>query len=369
MTAQSKPNIWVFSLEPLESRYTCEWLHGIPDALVARVGAENYQIKNVLGTQIDTSVSTGGFLNFSDTNYWKSTQLISFLDAHNRGETTDQDKFLFTDFWNPAAIQIKYISDLMGKKWELHGICHAGSYDPADFLGRLPVDGQWARAQEYAYYHAYDRLYFATDFHRRMFLNNVLLATNNVGDTKGNLYLSGQPHEKLTKTLASVDITNKRDLILFPHRIAVEKQPEIFRDLKEQLPEYEFVICQEKSLTKAQYHELLAASKLTFSANLQETMGISSCIEAPLLGSLPLVPDRLSYSEVFSEYQDFLYPEEWTANWESYLKHREHLVATIHEMMLNYDKKAEALSEFVNQKLPQYTSASAMFDSIIRNRT
>ena len=37
----------------------------------------------------------------------------------------------------------------------------------------------------------------------------------------------------------------KRDLIVFPHRIAPEKQPEIFRDLADSMKQYEFIICQE----------------------------------------------------------------------------------------------------------------------------
>jgi predicted dienelactone hydrolase len=49
----------------------------------------------------------------------------------------------------------------------------------------------------------------------------------------------------------------KRDIILFPHRIAPEKQVDIFRDLAEQLPEYEFVVCQEQELTKNEYHNLV----------------------------------------------------------------------------------------------------------------
>ena len=36
---------------------------------------------------------------------------------------------------------------------------------------------------------------------------------------------------------------DKRNLIVFPHRIAPEKQVDIFRDLAESMPEYEWVVC------------------------------------------------------------------------------------------------------------------------------
>ena len=109
----------------------------------------------------------------------------------------------------------------------------------------------------------------------------------------------------------------KRDLILFPHRVAPEKQVEIFRDLKHQLPQYEFVVCQDQQLTKNEYHNLLGEAKLVFSANLQETLGIS-WYEGALVDAIPMVPDRLSYSEMAME--DFKYPSEWTESFDAYTK-------------------------------------------------
>ena len=111
----------------------------------------------------------------------------------------------------------------------------------------------------------------------------------------------------------------KKDLILFPHRIAPEKQVDIFRDLKEQLPQYEFVICQEQQLTKNEYHNLLGEAKLVFSANLQETLGIS-WYEGALVDAIPMIPDRLSYSEMGLD--DFKYPSEWTEDFFAYKKYK-----------------------------------------------
>jgi hypothetical protein len=54
-------------------------------------------------------------------------------------------------------------------------------------------------------------------------------------------------------------------------------------------------------LTKEEYHTLLGESKMVFSANLQETLGIS-CYEGAVVGAIPLVPDRLSYTEMYDGY-------------------------------------------------------------------
>ena len=78
-------------------------------------------------------------------------------------------------------------------------------------------------------------------------------------------------------------------------------------------------------------------SKVVFSANTQETLGIG-CYEGTLVGALPMVPDRLSYSEMYLN--DFKYPSEWTESWESYLEHKEEVVEFINNL-LNADPNAQ----------------------------
>jgi len=144
----------------------------------------------------------------------------------------------------------------------------------------------------------------------------------------------GWPMEYLHNSLQQYKGMQKRNLILFPHRVAPEKQVEIFRDLKTQLPQYEFVVCQEQELNKNEYHNLLGEAKMVFSANLQETLGIS-WYEGALVDAIPMVPDRLSYSEMGLDV--FKYPSEWTEDYDAYLHNRGKVVAQIVEYMENYD--------------------------------
>ena len=151
----------------------------------------------------------------------------------------------------------------------------------------------------------------------------------------------------------------KRDLILFPHRIAPEKQVEIFRDLKEHLPQYEFVICQEQQLTKNEYHNLLGEAKLVFSANLQETLGIS-WYEGAVVDAIPMVPDRLSYSEMAMS--EFKYPSEWTESFEAYKTHRHFVVNRIVNYMENYEKFLPRLNIQVNTLKEQFFSCNKLLE-------
>jgi hypothetical protein len=152
----------------------------------------------------------------------------------------------------------------------------------------------------------------------------------------------------------------KRDLILFPHRIAPEKQVEIFRDLKEQLPQYEFVVCQDQQLSKNEYHNLLGEAKLVFSANLQETLGIS-CYEGAIVDAIPMVPDRLSYSEMY--FEGFKYPSEWTESWNHYVANRQQLCHHIVVTMTHYEKRLVQLKKQTECLREQFFSADRLYQN------
>ena len=153
----------------------------------------------------------------------------------------------------------------------------------------------------------------------------------------------------------------KKDIIVFPHRIAPEKQVNIFYDLKEQLPQYEFVVAQERQLTKNEYHNLLGESKLVFSANLQETLGIS-WYEGALVDTIPMVPNRLSYKEM--GVKEFLYPSQWTESMDQYNKHKQDIIAKIVDYIDNYDKYLPALQRQTKLLSKKFFSSDDMYATI-----
>ncbi len=333
---------------------------------------DKFNVVQVDGVQKNSQLTPGAILNFSDTNYWKSAQMCAFLEQHNQGKTSPNDHFIFTDAWNPTVIQLKYMSDLLGFNWTLHGLWHAGSYDPQDFLGRLVGDKPWVRHAEKSFFHAFDHNYFATDFHIKMFYKNLIQSDPDrsqtmyktvIEDTVFNnkVVRTGWPMEYMRDTLDMYKNMPKRDLILFPHRIAPEKQVEIFRDLAEHLPQYEFVVCQDQHLNKHEYHTLLGESKIVFSANLQETLGIS-CYEGAIVDAIPMVPDRLSYSEMY--YEGFKYPSEWTQDWNSYLAHRQELCHHIIVTMTHYEKRLPQLRKQTHDLTEQFFSAGKLSEMI-----
>ena len=344
-------------MESVETRYTGQWKSHVPNLL--KKAGHNVQI--ISGpTDIPSATTPGAFLNFGGTNIYKSSQVEQMGRLFCSGSVHPGDHFIFTDAWHPGIINLKYMSELLGIPVTTHGLWHAGSYDPQDFLGRLVGDKPWVRHAEKSFYHAFDHNYFATYFHINMFSDN-LFHDEIVELEDGKVIRTGWPMEYMDSTLTMYKNMPKRNLILFPHRIAPEKQVEIFRDLAKQLPQYEFVVCQDQQLSKDEYHTLLGQSKIVFSANLQETLGIS-CYEGTLVDAIPMVPDRLSYSEMYNE--GFKYPSEWTESFEKYEAYRDHLRHHIVTTMTHYDKRVEQVQMQAAALTKQFFSAGELLEHI-----
>ena len=361
--------VFLIDLEAVETRYTGQWKTHVP-AILKKAG-HNVQI--ISGPEdIPSATTPGAFLNFGGTNIYKASQVEQMGRLFCNGAVHPGDHFIFTDAWHPGIINLKYMSELLGIPVTTHGLWHAGSYDPQDFLGRLVGDKPWVRNAEKSFYHAFDHNYFATDFHIHMFYKNLIQADPDrrqtmyktvMEDTVFNnkVVRTGWPMEYMDSTLTTYKNMPKRDLILFPHRIAPEKQVEIFRDLKQYLPQYEFVVCQDQQLTKNEYHNLLGEAKLVFSANLQETLGIS-WYEGAVVDAIPMVPDRLSYSEM--AFDTFKYPSEWTESYEAYDSARPAVCNKIIQYMDHYDQFLPQLRKQTEALREQYFTATGLYNNI-----
>jgi hypothetical protein len=356
--------VFLVDLEAVETRYTGQWKTHVPK-LIEENGHEVYVIAGP--TDIPSATTPGAFLNFGGTNIYKSVQVERMARLFTEGRVAAGDHFIFTDAWHPGIINLKYMSELLGIPVTIHALWHAGSYDPQDFLGRLIGDAPWVRYSEKAFFSAIDHNYFATQFHINMFVENLLEVpqgkiTNVAGSLlrEGKIVRSGWPMEYMPETITPYK-REKRDLILFPHRIAPEKQVETFKELALALPQYEFIVCQELGLSKAGYHDLLGQAKMVFSANLQETLGISM-YEGALTDAIPMVPDRLSYKEMYAEI--WKYPSEWTESYSSFLAHKQELCDKIVEFMTDYDEYAKLIPQQARSLHHDFFSASELLKNI-----
>ena len=359
--------VYIVDIEAVDTRYTKQWKEYLPKQL--KKHADDVVV--ISGGEVPHATTPGAFLNFGGTNVYKSNQLQQIATLFCEGKIHDGDYFLYTDAWNPTVIQLRYMASLLGTDITIGGMWHAGSYDPQDFLGRLIGDAAWVRNAEKSMFWCYDHNYFATEFHLNLFAENLLnykgmfgmTAAETLKDSNDNIIITGWPMEYMQDILTPYKNMEKKNTIVFPHRLAPEKQLDIFKDLATQLPEYEFIVCQEQELTKNEYHNILGEAKIVFSANLQETLGISA-YEGAVVDAIPMVPDRLSYTEMYDD--EFKYPSEWTEDWDSYQKHKSKLVAKLKDYIENYRNYDNMIKANTASLSKQFFSADNMYETIAK---
>ena len=350
--------IWIIPIEPIDQRYTKQWYDNIPVILEQQAGSD-YNIVTVDGEDFAPEQRTeGAFLDFGATNVYKATQTAEVSKLFSNGKVKAGDKFLVTDAWNFIITPIRYMSDLLDIPVEIHGIWHAGAYDPTDILG-YKMRKDWPHHVEKSWFHACDYNYYATNFHKDMFLRNL-----NINQGAHNKAVrSGQPHELIIDQLTQYQDTIKKPTVMWPHRYNDDKQPNIAEDLARN---FNFIITQKMNLDKADYYKTMGESQVIFSCALHENLGIS-VMEAVLAGAIPIVPDRASYREMYLA--EFKYPSEWTQDFDSFIKHRSQLVEFIQERLDNADAYASLLQDQRDILIRDYLNSSVMINNIIRKGT
>ena len=352
------PTLWLFDIEPHEQRYTVEWKKHLPQQIedaIFDAGLVSMLFLTVIdGGESNGVTVPGAFVDFADSSRYKAHQIRKISKAFQAGFVKDGDRLLFTDAWHPGVIQCRYMADLFGIEVLIDVMWHAGSYDEWDLLGQKVRKKAWSHAFERAVFEAADLNYFATDFHRNLFIDVIQPSDPEQAVTVG------WPMEYLVRQLGARAHGVKKDTFLFPHRLSPEKQPEIFSLLEPYFPNHRFVYAQKEPLTKEQYHDELARSAVVFSASLQETLGIA-IYEGMLCGALAIIPDRLSYKEI---YTNLGYPSEWTTSFGSAEANLEQLVHFIRDLLEN--RSIDALDELTRWAGRDFFDGRALYDHLLR---
>ena len=279
--------IWQVPIEPLEERYSKQWTEWFEQEFV-NLGVEFTTIK---GEILSTKIRQGSFLDVIGTNFYKACQLKSLCGLLENGFIKDDDVILLHDGWFPGIEMLAYIRDALDLKFKIYAIFHAGTYDPWDFLTQKGM-AKWAYWSETAWFMIYDGIFVATEFHKKMIVGDRSVYSN-------KFHVTGLP---IYPDFVQPD-AHKENIIVFPHRLDPEKQPEMFQKLRSELVkrrDFGWIMTNTKTLctTKQQYYNLLNKAKISVSCALQETFGI--CMqESVMCGCIPIVPNRLSYQELY----------------------------------------------------------------------
>lgn len=350
--------IFIVPIEPIDSRYTKQWYENIP-AFLKSYKQHDWEIVTIDGHGIGEGVTPGAFLDFAGTNIYKASQVIEISRMFMENKVKSGDKFLITDAWNTACLSIRYMADLLGISVEIHGIWHAGHYDPTDILG-MKMRNDWPSHAERSFFYACDYNWFATNFHKDMFLKNLNIPV----EDHGRAIRSGQPHDLIVNQIEMLESTNTSRWkgIVWPHRYNEDKQPDIAESIGLRFP---IAITSKMNLSKTDFYSLLYSNGVIFSCSLHENLGIS-IMEAVLAGVIPVLPDRCSYSEMYLP--EFIYPSEWTESYVSYMAHKDELDAFIRDRLENRHLYMNALEEQKNILKTRYLTCTIMADALIDKR-
>lgn len=276
-------------LEPLEERYTANWYHYFEDYF------SKHRISHLWidGKSCYDKIKRGSFLDVAGTHVWKFNQLQKVSELMFEDQIRDGDTIFLADIWFPGLEALSYFRDGLKKDIKIVGCIFAGTYDEYDFTAKTGMS-YWGEDLENSWFKILDKIFVATEFHKRLILSKRKC------DPK-KLIVTGHPIFPETKT---VKFREKENIVVFPHRLDSEKNPQLFETLEEEIrfagggKGWKFIRTKDICNTKQEYYDLLRKAKIAVSFADQETLGFAM-IEATFAGCIPVVPDTLSYKELY----------------------------------------------------------------------
>ncbi len=338
--------LFLVELEPIEKRYTKQWHTWIPD--LVKKYKPNLEFEIVSGKS-DGEIKSGEFLDINRTQIYKSEQIIEMAKLFEDGKVSDGDAFLFYDGWHYGIQALRYMAQCQDIDVKIYGIWHAGTYDEWDLLAQKGL-GYWGANFERSLFEATDGVFVATNFHKELISYERQVP-------KDKIHITGHPFTH--SWIKNYDTSKKENIIVFPHRKAPEKRLDVFLEIKKKMKDkgYKFIVTTDETKTKQEYYELLAKSKVSWSGGLQETCGIST-FESLWLDNIVMVPDRLSYSEMY--FDSFKYEPNLDKNVDVQCQMIEYAIE-------NYDEYIEVMKENSEEikKIQGPTAVERMLNHIL----
>jgi len=325
--------LWVLPLQPLNERYSEQWYRWFPEEFKKR----GLQPVIIDGEVLTKNIEIGAFLDVNGAHYWGLSQLMNISKIFHEGRVKSGDKFFVADIEFPGhAESIKNMAKLQGIDIKLYGFLHACSVTVGDYVQPLADSMKY---YELGWLSSYDKIFVGSNFFRDEIVNKRINVTAPKEDRERlaeKLVVTGNPWnstEILTKQQPIHNLPSKKKQIIFPNRFDFDKRPNLFLDLcmilADEVPDLKFIITSSRpimrschpwlirlyhsvkkrlgdrldfkyNLTKSNYYQYLADSKIMFSSSKYESFGYCP-IEAMTFNTIPIVPNKFAYKETVPE--------------------------------------------------------------------
>lgn len=264
--------LYYLPLEPIETRYTCEWYNWFKEVFT-NMGLD---FEYVDGLPSEHNLQTG-FLDFKNTFIWKFHQLRELF----KHDLKDGDWIFIPDGEFPGIEAIYYFNKMLDKKVKVAQIWHAGTYDQWDLTYQRNCTRLGTRLEE-AWMDMADIIFVATTYHKKLITAKRLVDSNKIKVT-------GLPLD--STTLAGYEAPVKSGAI-FTGRYSPEKGINTVLSLKKR--GFDVKIAVEHDYSKHEYYTALGKADFVVAPSKQETFGYG-VLEGMCMNTIPIVPDDLAF--------------------------------------------------------------------------
>lgn len=311
--------LYYIPIEPLEERYTEQWYREFPTHFRRHFN----EVVVIEGETLTSTIVTGAFLDLNSTMYYKASQVQRLAKLFFEQKIKANDIFFIADLEFPGIEALRYMADLQGIKIIITGFLHAASYTIEDYFEKAAPYGQHF---ERGWIRMCDIVFVGSEYHRSAVIirrqlqppYRIIVSGNplNISEVLEQAH-SGSPHDRY-----------KDKTIIFSNRFDTEKRPNLFLDaatiLKAKYPDWKFLITTsskslrsnskglleyarvlekngvveiKEGLSKTQYYQELLKAAIFVSTTIEENFGYCT-LEAMILGTIPVVPNKFSHPEI-----------------------------------------------------------------------
>ena len=154
--------LFYLGLEPLASRYTAqlsnEWF---PSSV--KLASPHTKFVPIPGKEVDTEIGTGTVLDATGRGVFACSQIADLLLRIRTGELSNDDAIFLQDFWTPGFEAVLYALHLHDLKPRIYSTVWAQSVDEYDFTWGMR---SWMRPIELGLANAHTAIFVASTIHR-----------------------------------------------------------------------------------------------------------------------------------------------------------------------------------------------------------
>lgn len=324
--------LYYICIEPLEERYTKQWYDNFP----IEFRKNGFNVVVIDGKPLSNVISVGTFLDINSTIAYKNSQMMQIAELFHNNKINSGDVFFVadTEFWGLESIRL--MSQMNNIYVKIVSFLHAASYTIEDAFS---VAAPYQKYTELGWLASNDLVFVGSEYHKQAVIDRRIKPyahKDDINELSRKIIVTGNP---LFRQDFQHDNINKKKRLIISNRFDWEKRPNLSLDiayiLKKQIPDLEIIVTTSRpkfksnkewlvtyarelekdgiikiyeNLTKQEYYNLLADSKIMLTNSIEENFGY--CIaEALAFNTYPLAPYGLSHNELLQNNRNLLFTD------------------------------------------------------------